>query len=72
MTCNVFGGVKPCSIQSNLYFALDLHWTDKAEALQCLSSWLSPTTDHAANMTSHCWQPFIPCDGGTGMEQSST
>ena len=31
---------------------------------------LSPTTDHAANATPHYW--FIPCDGGTGMEQSSS
>jgi len=30
------------------------------------------TTDHATDVNSHDWQPFIPCDGGTGMEQSST
>jgi len=29
-------------------------------------------TRRFANVTSHDWRPFIPCDGGTVMEQSST
>jgi len=34
--------------------------------------WLSLTTDYAANATSHSWRLFIPHDGSTGMEQSSS